>query len=56
MHHFKDFKSFADASINLSRPLTVLIGKNGKIVRVRQGYNPGDEKSIAADVAKALGG
>jgi len=29
MHHFKNFKSFADASIDLSRRLTVLIGKNG---------------------------
>ena len=36
-------------------PLSILIDRNGKIVRVRQGYNPGDEGQIAADVTKALG-
>ncbi len=29
MHHFKDFKSFRDAEIDLFRPLTILIGPNG---------------------------
>lgn len=29
MHRFLDFKSFEDASLDLSRPFTVLIGKNG---------------------------
>ncbi|MBN1210485.1 MAG: ATP-binding protein [Myxococcaceae bacterium] len=29
MHQFLDFKSFEEASLDLSRPLTVLIGKNG---------------------------
>lgn len=29
MHTFIDFKSFADAELNLFRPLTLLIGKNG---------------------------
>ncbi len=29
MHHFKDFKSFRDAGIDLFRPLTILIGPNG---------------------------
>lgn len=35
-------------------PLSVLIDRTGKIVRVRSGYNPGDENLIAEDVAKAL--
>jgi peroxiredoxin len=35
-------------------PLSVLIDKNGKIFRVREGYNPGDEKLVEADVAKVL--
>ncbi|WP_420632653.1 AAA family ATPase [Candidatus Palauibacter sp.] len=29
MHHFKDFKSFRNAGIELLRPLTILIGPNG---------------------------
>lgn len=29
MHQFLDFKSFEEASLDLSRPFTVLIGKNG---------------------------
>lgn len=29
MHHFKDFKGFANAKLDLMRPLTVLIGPNG---------------------------
>lgn len=39
-----------------SMPLSVLIDKAGRIVAVREGYNPGDEKLVAADVDKALGG
>lgn len=29
MHRLIDFKSFADVSVNLFRPMTVLIGPNG---------------------------
>jgi predicted ATPase len=29
MHQFLDFKSFEEASLDLSRPFTILIGKNG---------------------------
>lgn len=38
-----------------SMPLSVLIGRDGRVVVVREGYNPGDEKLVEADVAKALG-
>jgi len=37
-----------------SMPLSVLIDRAGHIVKVREGYNPGDEKLVAADVAAAL--
>jgi peroxiredoxin len=37
-----------------SMPLTVLIGRDGRMAVVREGYNPGDEKLLAADVARAL--
>lgn len=37
-----------------SMPLSVLIGRSGKIVVVREGYNPGEEKLVAADVEKEL--
>ena len=37
-----------------SMPLSVLIDRAGRIVAVREGYNPGDEKLVAADVEKAL--
>ena len=37
-----------------SMPLTVLIGHDGRMGAVREGYNPGDEKLLSADVAKAL--
>jgi peroxiredoxin len=37
-----------------SMPLSVLVARSGRIVVVREGYNPGDEKLVAADVAKAL--
>jgi peroxiredoxin len=35
-------------------PLSVLIDRGGRIARVRQGYNPGDETLVAADVQAAL--
>ncbi len=37
-----------------SMPLSVLIDRAGRIVAVREGYNPGDETLVAADVDKAL--
>jgi peroxiredoxin len=37
-----------------SMPLSVLIAKSGRIAVVREGYNPGDEKLVAADVTNAL--
>jgi peroxiredoxin len=37
-----------------SAPLSVLIDKQGRIFKVREGYNPGDEEFLAKDVAKAL--
>jgi peroxiredoxin len=37
-------------------PLSVLIDKTGKIVRVRSGFTAGDENLIADDVSKALAG
>ena len=37
-----------------SAPLSVLIDKQGRIFKVREGYNPGDEEYFAADVAKML--
>lgn len=39
-----------------SAPLSVLIDKSGKIVKIREGYNPGDEDLVAKDVAMALDG
>ncbi len=39
-----------------SAPLSVLIDKSGKIVRVREGYNPGDEKLVEDDVVKLVSG
>jgi peroxiredoxin len=39
-----------------SAPLSVLIDKTGKIVRVREGYNPGDEKLVEEDVVKLTSG
>jgi peroxiredoxin len=38
-----------------SMPLSVLIGRDGRVIVVREGYNPGDEKLVDADVSKALG-
>jgi peroxiredoxin len=37
-----------------SAPLSVLIDKHGSVVRVREGYNPGDEALVAADVESAV--
>jgi hypothetical protein len=37
-----------------SMPLSVLISKTGRITVVREGYNPGDEKLVEADVTKEL--
>ncbi|HEY2514014.1 MAG TPA: TlpA family protein disulfide reductase, partial [Polyangiaceae bacterium] len=37
-----------------SMPLSVLIDKAGRIVTVREGYAPGDETLVVADVDKAL--
>jgi peroxiredoxin len=37
-----------------SMPLSVLIDRAGHVVTVREGYNPGEEKLVAADVDKAL--
>lgn len=39
-----------------SAPLSVLIDKQGKVVSIREGYNPGDEEFLAKDVAKILDG
>jgi len=38
-----------------SMPFSVLIDRSGRIIRVREGYNPGDEKLVSADVLAALG-
>jgi peroxiredoxin len=35
-------------------PFAVLIGKNGSIVHKRGGYQPGDEKTLAVEIEKAL--
>jgi peroxiredoxin len=37
-----------------SMPLSILIARSGHIVVVREGYNPGEEKLVAADVEKEL--
>jgi peroxiredoxin len=37
-----------------SAPLSVLIDKSGRIARIREGYNPGDEELLAKDVAEVL--
>jgi peroxiredoxin len=39
-----------------SAPLSVLIDKQGRIFKIREGYNPGDEEFFAQDVAKMLDG
>jgi peroxiredoxin len=37
-----------------SAPLSILIDRNGKIVRVHEGYNPGDEEQIEEAVSIVL--
>jgi len=37
-----------------SGPLTILIDKTGSVTQVREGYNPGDEESLAVEVDKLL--
>ena len=37
-----------------SMPLSILIGRDQRTLAVREGYSPGDEKLVEADVAKAL--
>ena len=37
-----------------SAPLSILIDRSGKIVVIREGYNPGDEVYLEQDVLKAL--
>jgi peroxiredoxin len=37
-----------------SMPFSVLIGRDQRTAAVREGYSPGDEKFVAADVTKAL--
>jgi peroxiredoxin len=39
-----------------SAPLSVLIDRAGRVVRVREGYNPGDEALLAADVRAVIEG
>lgn len=38
-----------------SMPLSVIIDRAGRIAVVREGYNPGDEAQVTADVEAALG-
>jgi peroxiredoxin len=35
-------------------PFSVLIDRSGKIISMREGYNPGDEEFLAKDVARAV--
>jgi hypothetical protein len=35
-------------------PLSVIIDRSGHIAAVREGYTPGEEKLLAADVEQAL--
>jgi peroxiredoxin len=37
-----------------SMPLSVLIGRDQRTLAVREGYSPGDEKLVEADVTRAL--
>jgi peroxiredoxin len=39
-----------------SMPLSVLVGRDGHVAVVREGYNPGDESFVARDVERALSG
>lgn len=37
-----------------SAPLSILIDKRGRVFKIREGYNPGDEEFLAEDVMKML--
>lgn len=37
-----------------AEPLTLLVDKGGKVVRIREGYNPGDEDHVEKDIAELL--
>jgi peroxiredoxin len=37
-----------------AQPYTVLIDKKGKVVMRRENYNPGDEKTMEAEIDKAM--
>ncbi|MBX3192250.1 MAG: TlpA family protein disulfide reductase [Labilithrix sp.] len=39
-----------------SAPLSVLIDKQGRIAKIREGYNPGDEEFLAKDIENLLAG
>ncbi len=39
-----------------SAPLTILIDRSGNVIQVREGYNPGDEETLAVEVSKMLDG
>ena len=53
-----DEESVVTARYNPKRtaPLSLLLDRGGRIARVRQGFNSGDEQLIEADVAKLLAG
>jgi len=38
-----------------SAPYQVLIGRDGKVIKVRDAYHPGDEQGMEADIMAALG-
>jgi len=38
-----------------SAPYQVLIGRDGKVLKVRDAYHPGDEQGMEADILAALG-
>jgi peroxiredoxin len=52
----EDSRIAAQYNPKKTMPLSVLIGRDGHIAVVREGYNPGDEKFVEADVARALEG
>ncbi len=51
----EDSRIASDYNPKKSMPLSVIIDRSGSIAVVREGYNPGDEKLVTADVEKALG-
>ena len=50
----EDSRIASDYNPKKSMPLSVIIDRVGNIAVVREGYNPGDEKLVTADVEKAL--